>query len=155
MTTFRAESPCHVSAPPRVGTALGSSASDIRRRHRAIVMLALFSFVLLRTLTVCHEPNGVTSRLGVQSGIDVLIASAFCGTLDTPIGSPSGGTTSHTPSAMCLHCASGCHGASSLQTFWMLWAFGLAMPLVMRINRDSEHTNPSRRDNLVRGPPAG
>lgn len=132
---------------------VGMRAADARRR-RAMVMLALFSFVLLRTLAVCHEPNGTTSRLGVQAGIDALIASAFCGTLDTPTGSPSGATTSHSPSAMCLHCASGCHGVAGLGTFWVLLAFGLIVPLVMRINRDSEHANSNRRDNRVRGPPA-
>ncbi len=153
---LRAESCCHTHAPPHFAARADASSTDARRRYRAIVMLAFFGFVLLRTLTVCHEPtDSATNRVGTQAAINALIASAFCGTLDVPTGSPGGSTTSHASSAMCLHCASGCHGVSGLGTFWMLWAFGLAVPLLMRINRDTAHTNSNHRDNRVRGPPAG
>jgi hypothetical protein len=156
MSTLRAQSSCHTLAQAQFATRLDLSSTGTKRRHRAIVMLLLFGFVLLRTLTVCHEPeNGTTHRLGVQAGIEALIASAFCGTLDMPVSALGGGTTSHTSSAMCLHCASGCHGVTGLGAFWMLWAFGLAVPLIMRINRDTVHANLNHRDNRVRGPPAG
>ncbi len=151
---LRAESCCHTHAPLRFAARADASSTDTRRRHRAVLMLALFGFVLLRTLTICHAPaDDATNRAGTQAGIDALIASAFCGTLDDPSGSPGGNTTSHTSSTMCLHCASGCHGVTGLGTFWMLWAFGLAVPLVMRINRDTAHPNSNHRDNRVRGPP--
>ena len=156
MSTLSAELRCHVSSPSRAATRIVASSVDSRRRHRAIVMLVLFGFVLLRTLTICHEPGSPSSgRIGAQAGIDALIASAFCGTLDAPIGSRNEDKTSHTSSAMCLHCASGCHGATTLGTFWILLAFGLAVRHLMRINLDKVRSSAHHRDNKARGPPAG
>lgn len=155
MSTLSAEPCCHVSAPSRAATRISVTSVDSRRRYRAIVMLTLFGFVLLRTLTICHEPGSPASdRIGARAAIDALIASAFCGTLDAPVDSRNGDTTSHRSSAMCLHCASGCHGATALETFWIVLAFGLALRHLMRINLDKAQSSAHHRDNKVRGPPA-
>jgi len=156
MSTLVAERRCHAPTPSRVAPRMGVSSRDSRQRHRAIVMLSLFGFVLLRTLTICHEPGSPSSaRSGTQAGIDALISSAFCGTLDAPISSRNEGTPSHASSAMCLHCASGCHGVTAFRTFWIVLAFGLTVRHLMRINLDKMQRTAHHRDNKVRGPPAG
>jgi hypothetical protein len=113
-------------------------------------MLAVFGFVLMQTLIMCHSPATTTDR-----SVEALIASAFCSTSpqSAPVGSPLNAPT-HAAPALCFHCASGCHGVLGATTFWVVIAFGIAASPIMRINLDTMRSTSYHRDNRVRGPPA-
>jgi len=156
MSLAVAETRCHPLARSRTEwIAGGSSAEHRRRRSRATVMLAVFGFVLMQTLIVCHSPATTTDR-----SVEALIASAFCSTSpqSAPVGSPLNApinAPTHAAPVLCFHCASGCHGVLGATTFWMVIAFGIAAAPIMRINLDTMRSTSHHRDYRVRGPPAG